>query len=117
MDYSEDKLEDIIKGFIERLSNEIDIDEVILFGSHAKGTPKKHSDIDLAIISDSFLGKSNIKNMQLLSLMAARYNTEIEALPFTFQEYKNPDPRTFLASIVKSGKTIYSKHGQMGETE
>ncbi len=106
---SEDRIEHIINGFIEKLSSEIDIDEVILFGSHASGTPKKHSDIDLAIISDSFLGKSHMKNMQFLSRIAARYNAEIEALPFTFQELKNLDHRTFLASIIKSGKIIYSK--------
>jgi uncharacterized protein len=109
MDTSEDRLESIIKGFIERLSHEIDIDKVILFGSHASGTSKKHSDIDLAIISDSFLDKSHINNMQFLSRVAARYNTEIEALPFTLQEYKNLDHRTLLATIVKSGKTIYSR--------
>ena len=113
MDTSENRLERIINGFIEKLSNEIDIDEVILFGSHANGTSKKHSDIDLAIISDSFLGKSHIKNMQFLSRMAARYNNIIEALPFTLQEYKNLDHRTLLASIVKSGKTIYSKNENM----
>jgi predicted nucleotidyltransferase len=94
------------------LSNDIDIDEVILFGSHANGSSNKHSDIDLAIISDSFLGKSHIKNMQYLSCMAARYNTEIEAIPFTLQEYKNIDHRTFLAGIVKTGKKIYSKNKQ-----
>jgi predicted nucleotidyltransferase len=112
VDISENRLENIIKGFIERLSNDIDIDEVILFGSHASGTSDRHSDIDLAIISDSFLGKSNIKNMQYLSRMAARYNSVIEALPFTYQEYKNLDHRTFLAAVVKSGKKIYSKNRQ-----
>lgn len=112
MDTTENRLENIIKEFIEKLSNDIDIDEVILFGSHANGTSDRHSDIDLAIISDSFLGKSHIKNMQYLSRMAARYNSEIEALPFTYQEYKNLDRRTFLASVVKSGKKIYSKNRQ-----
>lgn len=107
MDATENRIEDIIEGFIDRLINEIDIDEVILFGSHANGTSKKHSDIDLAIISDSFLGKPHIQNMQFLSRMAANYNTEIEALPFTLQEYKNLDHRTLLAGIVKSGKKIY----------
>lgn len=84
MDNSENRIESIINGFIEKLGDEIDIDEVILFGSHANGKSKKHSDIDLAIISDSFLGKSHIKNMQFLSRIAARYNTEIEALPFPY---------------------------------
>ena len=114
MDNSEDRLELIINGFIEKLNDEIDIDEVILFGSHANGSSQKHSDIDLAIISDSFLGKSHIKNLQFLSRIAARYNTEIEALPFTLQEYKNLDKRTLLANIVKSGKIIYSKNKAVG---
>ncbi|MBN2059585.1 MAG: nucleotidyltransferase domain-containing protein [Deltaproteobacteria bacterium] len=43
------------KGFISRLSNEIDISEVVLFGSYANGKATERSDIDLVIISDSFL--------------------------------------------------------------
>ena len=70
----------------------------------AKGNPKEHSDIDLAIISDSFLDKPHIKNMQFLSRIAAYYNSLIEALPFTLQEYKNLDHRTLLAGIVRSGR-------------
>ena len=104
MAFTEDRIENIIDGFIERLCEEIDIEEVILFGSYAKGTPKNYSDIDLAIISDWFSGKSHIENMQFLSRLAANYNSLIEALPFTLQEYKNLDRRTLLAGILKSGK-------------
>jgi hypothetical protein len=42
--------------------------------------------------------------MQYLSRIAAAYNTLIEALPFTEEEYRNLDKRSFLASIVKSGR-------------
>lgn len=104
MAITEDSIDDIVKGFIASLCDEIDVEEVILFGSYAKGDAKEHSDIDLAIISDWFKDKSHIKNMQFLSRKAAKYNSLIEALPFTVQEYKNPDPRTLLASIIKSGR-------------
>lgn len=104
MAITENKIDDIIKGFIAELCDEIDVEEVILFGSYAKGDAKEHSDIDLAIISDWFMNKSHIKNMQFLSRKAAQYNSLIEALPFTVQEYKNPDHRTLLASIIKSGR-------------
>ena len=104
MDVAEDKVEDIIKGFIAGLCDEIDVEEVILFGSYARGEAKEHSDIDLAVISDWFKDKSHIKNMQFLSRRAAKYNSLIEALPFTVQEYKNPDQRTLLAGIIKTGK-------------
>jgi predicted nucleotidyltransferase len=104
MALSEDKINEIIKGFIARLKQEIPIKEVILFGSYAHGKPKEYSDIDLAVISDWFEGKPKIENMQYLSRIAAAYNSLIEALPFTEEEYRNLDERSFFASIVKSGR-------------
>ena len=106
MDLSEDQINEIIKGFIARLSQEIPIKKIILFGSYAHGNPKEYSDIDLAVISDWFEGRPNIENMQYLSRIAATYNSLIEALPFTEKEYRNLDKRSFLASIIKNGRKI-----------
>ena len=66
-----------------------------MFGSYAQGVPQDYSDIDLAVISDGFEDKPRIENMQFLSRMAAAYNSLIEALPFTEEEYKNLDKRSF----------------------
>ncbi|MBU4286605.1 MAG: nucleotidyltransferase domain-containing protein [Proteobacteria bacterium] len=109
MALSTNKLDEIIEGFIRKLADEIPVEEVIVFGSYARGNAKEHSDIDLAIISDWFRGKSYIENMQYLSRFAASYNSLIEALPFTCEEYKKLDKRTFLASIVKTGRKYYLK--------
>ena len=68
-----------------------------MFGSYAQGNPKEYSDIDLAVIPDWFEGKLRIENMQYLSRIAATYNILIEALPFTEEEYRNLDKRSFLA--------------------
>ena len=76
-----------------------------MFGSCANGKPEEHSDIDLAVISDWFEGKPKIENMQYLSRIAAAYNSLIEALPFTEEEYRNLDKRSFLASIIHSGRS------------
>jgi len=104
MPISRDRLDKIIRGFASRLSSDIPVEGVILFGSYAHGNPKEHSDIDLAIISDWFRGKSRIESMQYLSRAAASYNTLIEAIPFSAKEYRELDKRTFLASIVKTGR-------------
>ena len=104
MGLSKDRLDKIIRGFVAKLENEISVEEVILFGSYANGKPKEHSDIDLAVISDWFRHKTHIENMQYLSRVSANYNSLIEALPFTAEEYRNLDKRTFLASIVKNGR-------------
>ena len=104
MALSEDQLKKIIKGFIAELRSKIPIKEIILYGSYAQGNPQEYSDIDLAVISDWFAGKPRIENMQYLSKMAAGFNSLIEALPFTEEEYENLDRRSFLASIVQSGR-------------
>ncbi len=107
MALSKSQLDEIIKGFISRLVREIPVDEVILFGSYARGNPEEHSDIDLAVISDWFRDKTRIEGMQYLSRIAARYNTLIEAIPFTTEEYRHLDKRTFLGAIVKRGKLYH----------
>lgn len=104
MAISRDRLDKIIRGFASRLASDIPVEDVILFGSYAHGNPKEHSDIDLAIISDWFWGKSHIESMQYLSRAAASYNTLIEAIPFSAKEYRELDKRTFLANIVKTGR-------------
>ena len=110
---SEDQVVEIIRGFIEELSLEIPVKEIILFGSYAHGNPKEYSDIDLAVISDWFEGQPKIENMQYLSRVAAAYNSLIEALPFTEEEYRNLDKRSFLASIVKTGRNSSELIGQL----
>jgi len=107
MALSKDQVDEIITGYISELASEIPVEEVILFGSYAHGNPKEHSDIDLAIISDWFRDKTRIESMQYLSRIAARYNTLIEAIPFTTDEYRQLDKRTFLAGIVKRGKPYH----------
>jgi len=103
---SEDEIIEIVRGFYAELKQEIPIKRFILLGSYAQGNAKEYSDIDLAVISDWFEGKPNIENMQYLSRVAAAYNSLIEALPFTEEEYTNLDKRSFLASIIKTGRKL-----------
>jgi len=110
MAIQQDHLDMIIQGFIARLEQEIPVQEVILFGSYAHGKAREHSDIDLAVISDWFEGKPAIENIKFLSRIAARYNTLIEALPFTEKEYRKTDQRTLLAGIVQTGRKYKSVH-------
>jgi len=49
------KLESVIKDYIQVIkADNTPVERVILFGSHAKGTNNKWSDVDLAIISPKF---------------------------------------------------------------
>ena len=102
-----DEIRAALRECLPEIREKYGVTSIGVFGSYARGNAKEHSEIDLAIISDWFRGRPNIENMQFLSKLAARYNSLVEALPFTEEEYSNLDSRTFLASIVKSGKKQY----------
>ena len=83
-------------------------EKVILFGSHARGTSDRHSDIDLVIIKRTrkrFLDR--IKEV----LAIIRPNFAIDILVYSPQEFKNmlAAGNAFLEFIVKDGTVIYEK--------
>lgn len=77
------------------------VSKVILFGSHAKGSAKPDSDIDIAVISSQF-GKNNFKEMILLRKLALEIDSHIEPLPFSPQDL-NDRYSTLSQEIKKYG--------------
>jgi len=79
--------------------------KVILFGSYARNTPHKWSDVDLALVSDDFkdmgwddrskISRANIKFV------------DIEPHIFNSAYFEEGDP--FIEEIIKTGKEIKLK--------
>lgn len=92
----------VIDDFIKLLQEEnIKIEKVILFGSYAKGTQRKDSDIDLAIISPDFKEEECIKNMTLLLCKANLLKVDIQTIPFSIEEYN--EPKGIMEEILNTG--------------
>ena len=72
----------------------------MFFGSYAKGTQKKDSDIDLAIISTDFKEEECIKNMTLLC-KANVLKADIQTIPFSIEEYN--EPKGIMEEILNTG--------------
>ena len=52
------RVKTIISTYLNALqNNHIPVNQIILFGSYAKGNRKEWSDIDIALVSDIFEGK------------------------------------------------------------
>jgi len=86
-------------GLIKKQFNPIDI---ILFGSFAKGTFRKESDIDIAVVfpdyDDSF-------DMQLeLMRLRRKIDSRIEPHPFKQRDFNKFNP--FAAEILKYGQRV-----------
>ncbi len=66
------------------------VDKVYLFGSYAKGTWLKTSDIDVVIVSRDFKGIDFVKRLDIINEIIWREKIEpyIEVLPYTEEELR-----------------------------
>ena len=103
------KIDKILNQLIKTLEeNGIKVHQVILYGSFARGNAGRYSDIDVAVISPDFQGKGILRRQELLGEAIFSLGEPIEALGYSPQECKNPDPLSFLSEILKTGKIVYS---------
>ena len=84
------KLKEVIKEYVHSLmTDDLPIQKVILFGSHAKNTQQKDSDIDLCIVSEKF--KDPLSTIEYLwskrEISDLQYT--IEPIGFTPKDMKN----------------------------
>ena len=91
---------DSVNRFIEELRKHYTITAVILFGSYAKGTANKDSDIDIAIISDDF---DDIYDcMALLMGMTWDIDARIEPHPIKKKDFDEVSDY-FIKEVIYTG--------------
>ncbi len=78
-----DTPKNLIKKYRKILkNNNIPVEKLILFGSFAKNTQYKGSDLDLCVVSHRF-GKQPFAEMVMLAKFAAQVDSLIEAHPYS----------------------------------
>jgi len=96
------KVKIIILRFKQELKNlGINPEKVVLYGSYAKGKPRKDSDIDLIVISDDFKNLNLRERLEILGLAAGRVFEPIEALGYTNEEIEAKESN-FVDEILNS---------------
>jgi hypothetical protein len=79
----------IVKRYIEALEkNQIYISEAIIFGSYAKRKAKPESDIDVALISNSFTG-DRFEDRRRIIPLRRKIDSRIEPIPFKPEDFNN----------------------------
>lgn len=81
----------------------IHIFQAHLFGSYAKGTADEWSDIDLALVTDNFIGDSFDFRFMLIKL-ARNIDPDIEPHPYLTSEFNENNP--IAGEILKNGERI-----------
>lgn len=78
-----------LKKFEKALESlDIQVQQIILYGSHATGTAREDSDIDVVVISPSFAGKSYWERIDILSEAIYQVFAPIEATAVTPEEWQ-----------------------------
>jgi uncharacterized protein len=99
--------QDVIKisrDFIDTLEvKNIPIDQAYIFGSQAKGNANEYSDIDLALISQSFSGIRFDDNVLIIKNTPNSFY-DIETHPFRPEDFTPNNP--FVKEILKTGLRI-----------
>ncbi len=79
-----------LRQFINELeAANIHVERLILYGSHAAGTAREDSDIDVVVISPGFADKSYWERIDILSEAIYQVSAPIEATAFTPQEWRS----------------------------
>lgn len=86
-----DDLEKIIQIFLDAIGKTYQVESAYLFGSHAKGTSKQWSDIDLAIVSPDF-SEDLYEERLILMRLAAEIDDRIEPKPFRPEMFSPIEP-------------------------
>ena len=107
--YTISEIKKIINNLAQTLiANRIAVEKIILYGSYAKGTPRAHSDIDLAIISPNFNGKKIFEIQATLARLLAQYLSAAEMVGYSSDEFRSASPDTFIGEIKRTGRVLYA---------
>ena len=102
------EIKKIITRYIDELDKlGIEVSQVILYGSHAKGIPMEHSDIDVAIVSKAFAKLDIFERQELLSRAHHQFNIPIEPIGFTPEQLRKK--QGFVREILENGVTIFQR--------
>ncbi|MFB6208542.1 MAG: nucleotidyltransferase domain-containing protein [Candidatus Nanohaloarchaea archaeon] len=86
----------------QKLEGKIVIDEIYLFGSRAKGTYNRSSDLDIAIVSESFrdMSKTERYHYVINEVREVTGDTPVDVLCYTSSEFERGSD-SFLPSIIQ----------------
>lgn len=99
----------VIQEIAERIAREYQPEKIILFGSHAWGTPRPDSDIDLFIVKDTTT--SPLDRMREVEALLWGTGVATDALVYTPEQVtrrsRMGDP--FVREILNRGRLLYAR--------
>jgi predicted nucleotidyltransferase len=94
-----------------RIAEAFDPDRIILFGSHAYGAPKEHSDVDLLVIM-RFEGSGLRKSVEILTRVSPTFPIDLIARRPDDTERRHGECDPLIREAFNRGKLLYERHAE-----
>lgn len=94
---------EIVGKYSEEVSKIIKVDNVYVFGSYVKGNYTEDSDIDIAVVADSF-SDDFLEDILMLMKIRRKVDTRIEPHPFASKNFNDTNP--YAKHIKETGLKI-----------
>ena len=102
---TQQQIDEIVRILVSKCQPE----KIILFGSHAQGTAREDSDLDLAIVKKTELPphKRSAEFRKVLRSEGQRWLFGMDILVYTPEEIESFKHNSFIQNILSTGKTLY----------
>src|SRR4030042_5057928 len=102
------EIKEIVIQFARRLGElGVEVSQIILYGSYAKGKPKDYSDIDIAVVSPTFEKLDIFKRQEILSIAHHGFDEPIEPIGLTPDQIK--ERKGLVREILVTGVILFKK--------
>ncbi len=96
----------MIERAIDFLRGEIEVSQVVVFGSTAAGKRHEWSDIDLAVFSPDVAGMKFLEKVRLATDLQLSCGAELEPHFFPASALTDAEPGSFVSHILETGKKV-----------
>ena len=103
----------IIDQMVQALVDEADPEQVILFGSRARGDSREHSDVDLIVVEAEPFGPDRSRHKETVRLRQALrpFRVPVDVLVYSQEDvdYCRDSLNFVLARALREGRVLYER--------
>lgn len=105
--------DEILRDMVKVIVDEVDPEQVILFGSHARGDASADSDVDFVVIESSPFGAGRDRRLEAARLWRALADFDVPKDILLYSgdeaEYWRDSVNHVLARALREGKILYER--------
>lgn len=105
--------ERLLGEMVQAIVAEVDPEQVILFGSRARGDEREHSDVDLIVVEAEPFGPERSRHKELVRLYhaLAGFRVPADVLVYSHEDidYWRDSLNHVLARALREGKVLYER--------